>query len=114
MRTYGRLVDQNGNQSWVEVTTDANGFNDMVWVTTLIQVLKLNLNESPFYGNYGIPAKPSIVQQVFPDYYVAIVQQQFSQYFANLVVSRIPGQTPTYRVNITTQQGVKITAEIPE
>lgn len=96
------------------VTTDAQGQDDSVWLTTLIQVLKLNLGESPFYANYGIPAKPSVVQQVFPDFYVARVQQQFAQYFASLIVAKQPSTlNPTYLVNVTTHQGVKITASIP-
>ena len=112
MRTYGRIVNPDGSKTWVEVQTDSQGYNDYVWITTLIQCLKLNLGESPFYSNYGIPAHPTIVQQVFPDYYVSATQQQFSPYFANLAISRIPISTPTYRVNITTQQGVKVATEI--
>lgn len=113
MRTYGRVYDSAGKPTWQEVDTDAQGFNDYVYVTTLIQTLKLNLNESPFYANYGIPAHSSIVQQVFPDYYVAITQQQYAGYFANLLIARIPGITPVYRINVTTQVGVKIAADIP-
>jgi hypothetical protein len=45
----------------VEVTTDANGYNDAVYLTTLSQVLKLNLGESPFYANYGIPQYQSVL-----------------------------------------------------
>lgn len=113
MRTYGRVTNPNGTRSWVEVTTDANGFDDMVWATTLAQCLLLNLGESPFYANYGIPAKQSIVQQIAPDYYVAQTQRQFAQYFANLVVAKQNGNPPTYKVNVTTHQGVKLDASIP-
>ena len=113
MRTYGRVTDDMGNKSWVEVQTDAAGFNDLVYVVTLIQVLKLNLGESPFYANYGIPAHPSVVQQVFPDFYVMNTQKQFAQYFAALIVSKQPSPTPTYRVNVTTQQGYKLNASVP-
>ena len=55
MRTYGRVYAEDGSYTWVEVSTDANGFDDMVMLTTLAQVLKLNLGESPFYANFGIP-----------------------------------------------------------
>ncbi len=114
MRTYGRTYDADGLPTWVEVSTDAEGRNDFVWATTLCQVLQLNLNESPFYANYGIPAKTSLIQQVAPDFYVMRVQQQFSQYFANLVISRVPlAAAPVYRVNVTTNQGVKLNAEVP-
>ena len=41
-------------------------------------------------------------------------QQQFSQYFANLVISRVPAAAdPVYKVNITTNQGVKLNADVP-
>ncbi len=111
MRTYGRIIE-NGVKRWVVVETDAAGFNDAVWATTLIQCLKLNLNESPFYANHGIAAKESIVQQVFPDFDVARTQQQFARYFASLIVSKERSTTPTYKINITTNQGFKIVGSI--
>lgn len=112
MRTYGRITNSDETKSWVEVSTDANGFDDMVWLTTLCQVFKLNLNESPFYASYGLPAKDSIVQQVAPDYYMALTQQRFSIHFASLIVSRQKSFPPTYLVSITTQQGVKLNTSV--
>lgn len=108
MRTWGRV-----NGTWTEVTTDADGFNDLVYLTTLCQTLKLNLGESPFFGNYGIPAHESVVQQVFPDFYVAMVQQQFAPFFASVIISKENSTTPTYRVNVTTNQGYKLSATVP-
>lgn len=133
MRTYGRVpvlipgsnvqaIDpETGSPAteWVEVDTTAAGYNDYVYITTLIQVLKLNLGESPFYGNYGIPAKASIVQQVAPDFYVIRTQQQFAGRFANLTIARTaapsgyPINTPTYRVAVTTHQGLKLNVTVP-
>lgn len=113
MRTYGRITNVDGSKTWIEIETDANGYNDGVYLTTLIQCLLLNLGESPFYANYGIPAQQSVLQQILPDYYVAQAQRQFSQYFANLVVARQSSNPPTYRVNVTTKQGYKINASIP-
>lgn len=109
MRTYGRIALTRGGAAtkWVEVQTDANGYNDAVYITALIQCLKLNLNESPFWANWGIPAKPSVVQQIAPDYYVALMQQRFSPYFASLIIARILSNPPTYRVNLVTQQGFR-------
>jgi hypothetical protein len=115
MRTYGRITNlQTGALEWTIVETDDNGFNDAVWLTTLCQVLLLNLNESPFYADYGIPAKPALVQQVFPDFYVARTQQRFSQYFASLIISKQPLPTPVYDVKVTTNQGAKISAQIAQ
>lgn len=120
MRTYGRVYAEDGSYKWVEVGTTPQGFNDYVWITTLVQVFKLNLGESPFYGNYGIPAKPSVVQQVVPDYYMLQTQQQFQGYFASLQISKADivqaqGQAPvpTYTANLTTNFGVKMALNIP-
>lgn len=85
----------------------------MVWVTTLCQVLLLNLGESPFYADYGIPAHPAVIQQVFPDYYVTFTQMKFAQYFASLIVSKVNVPDPTYNINVTTHNGVKLNAAVP-
>jgi hypothetical protein len=124
MRTWGRIwLDANGNQvqasppgivpKWIKVETDAQGFNDMVYATALVQVLKLNLGESPFYQNWGIPAKYDVITQIFPDYYVTLTQQRFQARFASLIVAKQVDPTPTYRINITTHVGVKLNASIP-
>lgn len=115
LRTWGRPFLQDGSRGqWTEVTTDpTTGLNDLVYVTTLAQVLLLNLGESPFFANYGIPAHQSVVTQVFPDFYVTYTQQQFAGYFANLIVSKRPLPSPTYNVNVTTHAGQKLNADIP-
>ena len=114
MRTYGRVSNPDGSKTWVVVQTAPDGSNDYVWLTTLCQVLLLNLGDSPFYANFGIPAKPSVVQQVQPDYYVARTQQQFAKYFASLIVAKRAAQAnPTYDIAVTTNQGVKMAASVP-
>lgn len=113
MRIWGRVYAVDGTWTWQPVETAADGSNDYVYVTNLIQVLKLNLNESPFYANYGIPAQRTVIQQVFPDFFVSQTQAQFAPFFASLIIAKLAGPTPRYRVNITTNQGVKINAEIP-
>lgn len=114
MRTYGRTTDEYGEKTWVEVTTDANGYNDSVYLTTLAQVLKLNTGESPFYANYGIPQYQTIMTQVFPDYYTMQTQTQFAPHFASLVITRERGAyPPVYNVTAITQQGSNLGATIP-
>jgi hypothetical protein len=113
MRTYGRVTNADGSLSWVEVQTDAQGANDLVMLTTLCQVCQLSLGESPFYASYGLPAKNSIVQQVAPDYYMALIQQQFAPFFASLSIARQAGTTPTYQVNVITHSGVVLSAKTP-
>lgn len=114
LRTYGRLGGIDGiGGTWVEVTSDANGFNENVYLTTLCQVLKLGLGESPFWANYGIPAQQSVIMQVFPDYYAAQTQTQFAKYFASLVITRVPqSNPPTYNVRAVTFAGSTLTAKI--
>ena len=98
---------------WIEVSTDANGFNDAVWLTTLAQVLQLGLNESPIFGNWGIPAQQSIVTQVAPDYYVTLTQQNFASYFLSLIVTKKKTLTPTYTINATTQPNAILLSPVP-
>lgn len=114
MRTYGRVTDPvTKAKRWVVVETAPDGSDDYVWITTLIQVLKLNLNESPFYADYGLPAKESVIQQIAPDFYMTRIQQRFAQYFASLIIMRTQDPMPTYRVAITTNQGVAVALNIP-
>ena len=107
MRTYGRI-----NGVWTEIDTDANGYNDSVWLTTLVQVLKLAPGESPFFANYGIPAQTSVIQQVLPSFYVALTQSQFAQYFASLTVAKTTATTPTYNINALTNSGARIVTQV--
>jgi hypothetical protein len=113
LRTYGRITNPDGSLSWVEVDTDASGNNDLVYLTTLCQVLLLNLGESPFWSTYGIPAYQSVAQQVAPDYYVALTQQRFAPYFASLIITKVQDTpTPQYQVNVLTHSGVSLSAQV--
>jgi hypothetical protein len=106
MRTWGKVYNEDGSYTWVKVTTDANGYNDNVYLTALAQCLKLNLNESPFYANYGIPAYQTVVTQVYPDFYVAQTQTQFAPYFASLAITRVQGSNPpVYNVQAVSHSG---------
>lgn len=112
MRTWGRISDEFGNKTWVEVTTDANGYNDAVYLTDLIQCLKLGLGESPMFADHGIPAQRSVMTQIFPDFYTYRTQQQFAQYFVSLTVKKVPSPTPTYNVTAITHSGAVIEESI--
>jgi hypothetical protein len=113
MRVYGRvpvdLTVPDGPKKWVVVTTDANGYNDAVYITALCQTLKLNLYESPFWANYGIPAKQAVQQQVPPDFYVVFIQQFYAQFFAALTIAKVPDEEePTYDIFVLTHSGAII------
>lgn len=94
---------------WVQVETDANGNNDLVWFVTLCQVLLLNLNESPFYATFGIPQQQVVQQGVSPDHYVALTQQYFAPYFQSLIIVKTSDSPPTYEVVAVTHSGVSLT-----
>lgn len=114
MRTYGRIINPDGSKTWQVITTDANGYHDDVYLTTLSQCLKLNLGESPFYANYGIPQYQTIMTQVFPDYYAMQTQTQFAPYFASLAITRVQGSSPpVYSVNVVTNSGAILNPTIP-
>ena len=108
MRTWGRLKGV-----WIEVTTDADGQNDEVYIITLIQCLLLNLGEDPIFATYGIPAQPSVLTQIFPDFYTYQTQQRFSQFFVNLTVQKVHSPTPTYNITVVTHAGAIIPISIP-
>lgn len=114
MKVWGRINQINGvGGTWVAVETDANGYNDQVYLTALCQVLKLNLYESPFYSNYGIPVQQTMVTQVYPDYYANQVQTQFAPYFASLVIARVPFTTPpVYKVNAICHSGAILSTTV--
>jgi hypothetical protein len=115
MRIYARYTNELGEKKWEVVETGADGSNDMVNLVWLIQVLLLLLGESPFYAQYGIPAKQSVEQQQAPDFYVSRVQQQFAPYFAALIITRTQGppDNPTYLVNVTLHNGQKYSIGVP-
>lgn len=96
---------------------DDNGMPDLIWAVTLVQALRLNLGESPFYANYGIPAKASLIQQIAPDFYVSLTRQYFAPYFASLLLAKLPNEigdpTPRYRMVATANYGYVIDMEIP-
>ena len=113
-RVWGRIANPDGIKTWVEVSTAPDGSNDAVYVTALIQVLLLNLNESPFYAQNGIPAQPSVMTQIYPDFYVVRTQQQYAQYFASLLINKVTGvDYPLYDIKVVTHQGVMLNPQVP-
>jgi hypothetical protein len=121
VRTYGRLTDPlTLKKTWVVITTDANGFNDMVFLSNLAQVCKLNLNESPFWGDWGIPAHASVLTQIAPDFYLALVQRRFAPRFMALLMTREPDKTdergrpaPYYLIQVVFNWGASLATKVP-
>jgi hypothetical protein len=106
VRNYAWSSPPGGTGQFVVIETDANGFNDAVYLSCLIQWFRLNLGESPFFANAGIPARQSVITGVAPDYYAMYAQQWFAPYFASIAIARQPGSNPpTYSVIVTTHSG---------
>lgn len=123
MRTYGRQYtpgDPYNSYTWVEVTTDANGNNDLVYATSLCQELQLNTNESPLHASRGIPAQTSVLSQTFPSAAVQNIQKNYSQCFASLKITpttqtTVHGAvTPVYNIQIITHSGAILSLVIPQ
>jgi len=128
MRTYGRTQDVlTGKKKWWIVTTDRAGYNDSVYLTDLAQVIKLNLGESPFFADWGIPAHPSVVTQIFPDFYMSRIQERFSSRFASCILNSMPieqgspdsfaeglegAPAPRYYINVLTNYGSYIGVKV--
>ena len=109
MRVYGRNSDTG---QWMVVETTTQGQNDYVYITAMIQCIKLSINESPFWADWGIPAQQTVIQQVFPDYYVSLIQQRYAPYFARLQITKLQSPTPTYNVDVVTNQGVALNMSV--
>jgi hypothetical protein len=97
MRSYGR--DEDGK--WVQIDAP-----DYIYLATLVQTLRLSQNESPIYGNYGIPAQQSVLTRVAPDAAVSRTQSQYASYFASLTVVKDQAIfEPTYYVTAIFKNG---------
>jgi hypothetical protein len=113
LRAWGRTYNEDGTYQWVAAETTPDGDNSLVYLTQLIQVLKLARNESPFFANWGIPAQQSVVQQIFPDLYVQETQQQFAPFFLALMIASVDGPAPYYKISVTTTTGWSTAVEVP-
>ena len=139
MRLYGRVPDpfppsgveytsllEYGNYKWVVVETDCVGDDSYVHIAALIQCLRLNLQESPFFAQFGIPAQISVLMQSQPDYYVNFIRQFFAQFFASLIISKRPQvpttdnfviggesyQTPIYDISVIRKNGSRYQTKV--
>jgi hypothetical protein len=105
MRIFGRRLNADGTKTWVTLDT-ANGDSlDEIYVLWLVQTLKLNTLESPFYPGSGVPIWQAMQNTFYPDSSIAQIQANFSQYFAYLSITRVLNPDPFYRVIVITKNG---------
>jgi hypothetical protein len=102
MRNYGIVAGK-----LVELTEVS-----AIAVCNLIQCCKLEIGESPRYPNRGIPARETILTQIYPDYYMQQIQSQYAANFASLMITKQPVFDPTYTINIITKDGQTINGTI--
>ncbi len=94
--------------AWTAFETDSSGSDDLPNLIWLQNALLLNTNESPFYADWGIPVRRTLITGIFPGYYVALTQNRFSKYFASCVITQATSTVVTnisYSVNVTTKSG---------
>lgn len=107
-RVWGRVHSNPGastdTRTWKAFET-TNGSDDQPNVIWLQNALLLRTNESPFYADWGIPVQQTLITQVLPDYYTALTQRRFSQYFASCIISRQSSMAPNYAVSVVTKTG---------
>lgn len=113
-RVWGRETGAGGVRVWEAFETDSAGVDDYPNFIWLQQALLLNLNESPFYADWGIPVQQTLATSIYPDYYTAKTQKRFSSYFPSCSISRIPSSDVSYSVNITTKSGVKVSQSLSQ
>lgn len=107
-RVWGRVHNANGTRTWNAYETSDSGSDDMPNFIWLQNVLLLQLNESPFYSDWGVPVHKTLATQIFPDYYMSLTQQRFAQYFASCIITRVATDQPEYQVSIVTKTGIKV------
>lgn len=95
MRVWTRQHQPDGTQQWKSVD------NKQASIAWLQNALLLQLGESHFWADWGLPVTQNIVTQIWPDYYVNLTQNRFSDYFASLRITHDSTSTednPVYQV----------------
>ena len=113
MRIHGRKLNADGTKTWVTLDTNNGDSEDQIYALWLIQVLKLNTLESPFWPGWGVPTWQAMQNTFYPDSSIAKIQSQFSQYFSYLSITRLSNPDPYYKIVAITKNGVSQTLSVP-
>lgn len=108
MRIHGRKINPDGTKTWVTYDTAAGDPIDAIYVVWLIQALKMNTLESPFWPGWGVDIWQSLQNTFYPDSSIANMQAEFSQYFSFLSITRQSDPDPHYAVSVITKAGVPL------
>lgn len=96
MRVWTRQHQSDGTRRWVAASSN------QATIAWLQNALLLQLGESPFWADWGLPVTRTLVSQIWPDYYVNMTQQRFADYFASLLITHEtdpPDDNPAYRIS---------------
>lgn len=102
MRVWTRVMGSDGKRTWQPVDNDQG---NIAW---LQNALLLQLGESPFWTDWGLPVSKTLVSQIWPDYYLNMTQQRFRDVFPTLQVTRqrVDGQSdPVYSIRAILSDG---------
>jgi len=112
MRIHGRLLNPDGTKTWVTLDTAKGDSIDTIYVLWLVQTLKLNTLESPYWPDWGVPIWQVMQNTFYPDSSIAKIQANFSQYFSYLSIARVPNPDPYYSVTVITKNGTTKTIQV--
>ena len=112
MRIHGRQLNADGTKTWVTLDTENGDSLDAIYVLWLIQTLKLNTLESPYYPGAGMPIYQAMQNTFYPDSRIAKIQANFSQYFSYLSITRLTNPDPYYQIIVITKNGVTGTIQV--
>lgn len=96
MGIWTRQYQPDGTRRWVSVR------DNQAIIAWLQNALLLQLGESPFWADWGLPVTQMLVTQVWPDYYVHMTKQRFEDYFTSLRITRDTAQDsaePSYTIS---------------
>ncbi|QDH14162.1 hypothetical protein E3E12_08125 [Formicincola oecophyllae] len=85
MRVWTRQWQPGGKRRWVATT------GNQALIAWLQNALLLELGESPFHVDWGIPVTNSLVTRIWPTFYLEQTVGRFRDYFASLQVAPTAG-----------------------
>lgn len=112
MRIFGRQANPDGSYTWVTLDTANGDSQDAIYVLWLVQTLKLNTLESPYFPGSGVPMWQALQNTFYPDSSLATIQATFAPYFSYLSIVRLTNPDPYYKITVITKGGANTTFQV--
>ncbi|KMQ89824.1 hypothetical protein RF55_10509 [Lasius niger] len=87
--------DQDGKRKWISVS------DNTAILTWLQQAVLLQLGESPFWVDWGLPVIGFLSQGIYPDLYMQKTKERFQPYFLNVNINRNIPDNPEDQIAYT-------------